>query len=65
ELEPIFRTISTLITCERTVICGDFNAHNKQWGGGMTDKRGRLIEAWANTSTLTILNDGAGTRLNP
>lgn len=55
--------------CKRSrgniIICGDFNAHNQQWGGSRTDTRGRKIEAMATALNLRIINDGSATFCRP
>ena len=59
------KKLTKCIKSKLTIICGDFNAHNELWGGRVTDGRGKWVETMATESTLTILNDGAKTRLNP
>lgn len=39
------------------VMCGDFNAKNKLWGGEVTDWKGHLLNA-ANAVGMVKLNDG-------
>ena len=38
------------------LIIGDFNSHNTDWGYDSTDKDGELVEEWALSLDLTILN---------
>jgi len=47
------------------VLCGDFNAHNTLWGSGATDFNGRVVAEVIQEYDLFLLNDGAGTRLDP
>ncbi|XP_075210185.1 uncharacterized protein LOC142317509 [Lycorma delicatula] len=44
--EETLYELSRLINavCKDVVICGDFNTKNVSWGGGVTDKRGLLLE---------------------
>jgi hypothetical protein len=49
----------------RTILVGDFNAHNTLWGGQQTDPRGQLLEDLAMNSRYTILNTGVCTREEP
>ncbi|XP_075210571.1 uncharacterized protein LOC142317918 [Lycorma delicatula] len=44
--------------CKEVVICGDFNAKNVAWGGGVTDRRGLLLEEVMAGLGLICLNDG-------
>jgi hypothetical protein len=39
-----------------TLICGDFNAHNKGWGSALTDPRGERLADQIELSPLIILN---------
>ena len=49
-----------------TIIAGDLNAHAHVWDPHQPeDALGRHIEDWMLDTTLTCLNDGAPTRLNP
>ncbi|KAH1022015.1 hypothetical protein HUJ04_011488 [Dendroctonus ponderosae] len=40
------------------IICGDFNAKNKQWGGHVTDRRGEVLQDAAESLNLFFLNNG-------
>lgn len=53
------------ITSTPKILVGDLNAHNPSWGSSKTDKRGILIENIIDDNNFVILNNGAGTRLNP
>ena len=44
---------------------GDFNAHNKLWGGTTSDTRGRVIEEFITVQELCLLNDGQFTYTHP
>lgn len=46
------------------IILGDFNSHNIIWGSETTDSRGRLIEEFAHSRDLILLNSGKKTRFN-
>lgn len=46
---------------DRSVVCGDFNAHHILWGSSKTDDRGAALERVLMESNHTILNDGHGT----
>jgi ribonuclease HI len=48
----------------RSIICGDFNAHNTLWGSSKNDKNGKLTEDMLDDYDLVCLNDGSGTRLD-
>lgn len=39
------------------IICGDFNAKHEQWGGQVTDNRGKMLLAAVDATGLTVLND--------
>lgn len=41
------------------VMCGDFNAKNRLWGGPLTDTRGKILFGAASALGLSALNDGA------
>ncbi len=49
----------------KTLICGDFNAHNGLWGSEKTDKNGSIVEEIIDDLNLVCLNTGEGTRLDP
>ena len=54
-----------LPTSSESIVCGDFNAHNKLWDPLQPcDVRGNDIVDWILENDLTILNDGSHTRLN-
>lgn len=40
------------------IVVGDFNAKSPSWNQGPFDRRGRLVEDWAATLNLQLLNDG-------
>lgn len=40
------------------MILGDFNAHNRKWGGTSTDTRGRLLRKWLDLLGLFVMNTG-------
>ena len=46
------------------IICGDFNAHNRLWGGLLSNTSGDVICDFLNDSDLVVLNDDSGTRLD-
>lgn len=47
-----------------TLVCGDFNAHNLEWGSELKNDEGDwLLEAIINNN-LEILNSGEATRIN-
>ena len=46
------------------LICGDLNAKNSTWGSPMNDARGDVIGELLDELNLTVLNTGAGTRIN-
>lgn len=47
------------------VICGDFNAHNEQWGDRQTTRRGIQLEIVTSSLQLQALNDGTETFVRP
>lgn len=57
--------IDEIFKLNKSIICGDFNAHNKLWGSNKTDAWGEIIENKIEENNLVILNDGSGTRHNP
>ena len=63
---PLDLLNSMLDNClEEIIIVGDFNSHNRFWGSKKTDANGKKIEDFIEQNNLVLLNDGAGTRLNP
>ena len=57
---------TSIIPVDRnSIICGDFNGHSELWDSrAKPDDRGELIEDWAITNDLKILNDGSATRFD-
>lgn len=50
----------------KTMVCGDFNAHSALWGSANADKKGEFVERWAAARDLRLLNDGlANTCVRP
>ncbi|XP_025262754.1 uncharacterized protein LOC112637374, partial [Camponotus floridanus] len=48
------------------IIGGDFNAHSVLWGSSHTNRRGALLERWAASGDLRLINkDGAFTCIRP
>lgn len=45
------------------IICGDFNAHHKNWGEPRDDARGRQVNDKVEDNNLVLLNDGKHTRI--
>lgn len=43
---------------KRVVICGDFNARSLTWDPTLTNYRGELVEEWAASCELRLLNIG-------
>lgn len=41
------------------IVAGDFNAKSMAWGSPATDARGEMLEEWALTTGLSILNRGS------
>jgi hypothetical protein len=60
EYQKIFTQIR-----DQFVVCGDFNAHHKLWGGKRNDTEGNHLYNHVIENNVIILNDGTGTRLNP
>ena len=54
-----------LIISDQYVVCGDFNAHHKLWGGRRNDTKGNHLYNHVIENNIVVLNDGTGTRLNP
>lgn len=46
------------------LLLGDFNAHNRLWGSGRTDRRGRIVENVLSSNVICLLNTGAPTHIN-
>jgi len=42
-----------------TIVAGDFNAWSRIWGSRLTNKRGAVLEQWAASLRLHLLNEGA------
>lgn len=40
------------------VVAGDFNAHSRAWGSPITDDRGVVLEDWALSTGVVLLNRG-------
>jgi len=47
------------------ILLGDFNSHSEYWGSATTDARGKTMEKILDDNTITLLNNGEPTRLNP
>jgi len=56
-------TIQNIFQLKRSLIVGDFNAHNKLWGSSKTNERGKIIEEILADKNLVILNTGQATRI--
>ena len=48
---------------KRTILVGDFNAHNKMWGCTETRPRGRLLEEIITENRMVVLNTGQATHI--
>ena len=57
--------IKPLLAINNLICCGDVNAHNRIWGAPQNDARGKKMEEIIVEYHVTVLNTGAGTRLNP
>ncbi|XP_071650764.1 uncharacterized protein [Temnothorax longispinosus] len=42
----------------QVMVAGDFNAKSALWGSPVTDRRGRILECWAASLGLVVLNRG-------
>lgn len=49
---------------QKTVWCGDFNAHSSIWGSAKTDYNGEIIEDMLDWGRLVCINDGSHTRID-
>ena len=58
QLEKIFPS-------KRSLIIGDFNAHNQSWGCTTVNERGKILEEILIEKQLTVLNTGQPTRITP
>src|SRR5688572_21885651 len=58
QLEKIFPS-------KRSLIIGDFNAHNHSWGCTTVNERGKILEEILIEKQLTVLNTGQPTRIPP
>ena len=58
QLERIFPS-------KRSLIIGDFNAHNHSWGCTTVNERGKILEEILIEKQLTVLNTGQPTRIPP
>ena len=47
------------------ILLGDFNSHSEYWGSDITDARGKSIEKILDNDSISLLNNGEPTRLNP
>ena len=57
--------IKPILAINNLICCGDMNAQNKIWGAQHNDARGTKIEEIIEEYHVTVLNAGAGTKLNP
>jgi len=48
---------------KRSIVVGDFNAHNKLWGCSETNNRGIIIEEILTENNLIVLNTGQSTHI--
>ena len=48
----------------KTIITGDFNAHDPLWDDNYSDELGAKIADWADSKKMVILNDGTPTLLH-
>ena len=48
---------------KRSILLGDFNAHNKLWGCSETKRRGRIFEEILTENNLIVLNTGQATHI--
>ena len=46
------------------LLLGDFNAHNKIWGGSTLDNKGEIVEELINNNPISVFNDGSFTYHN-
>ncbi|XP_071652698.1 uncharacterized protein [Temnothorax longispinosus] len=47
-----------LVLPAQVMVAGDFNAKSALWGSPVTDRRGRILECWAASLGLVVLNRG-------
>jgi len=59
-----YQNVFTQIS-DQFIVCGDFNAHHKLWGGRRNDIKGNHLYNHVIENNIVVLNDGTGTRLNP
>ncbi|XP_045541436.1 uncharacterized protein LOC123722921 [Papilio machaon] len=61
DFEDLLSQIGTLVggNSRFVLIAGDFNAKNVAWGCPTTDARGAVLEEWALTEGLCLLNQGS------
>src|SRR5688572_12553658 len=55
--------IQDIFPHKRSILVGDFNAHNKLWGCSETNKRGKIIEEILTENDLVVLNTGQATHI--
>lgn len=63
--DSILNRLTNKIEHNQFLIVGDFNAHNPLWGSEKTDQNGTTVENFIHEKDFVILNDGAGTRIDP
>src|SRR5688572_6751693 len=55
--------IQDIFPHKRSILVGDFNAHNKAWGDSETNKRGKFVEEILTENNLVVLNTGQATHI--
>lgn len=61
DLESLLEEIANYISqlhYKNIIIAGDFNARSIRWNDRITNKRGKLVEAWADQLELRLINEG-------
>lgn len=56
-LDKLEHDINRLIG-NKVLICGDFNSNSEYWSNGITNPKGELVEEWAATHGLILINTG-------
>lgn len=56
-----FGTLFNHFSNQNVLVCGDFNAHNTNWGSSRTDSRGRQLLNFFENKNFVLLNDGSMT----
>ena len=59
EREETMANLTALLNpSSNAIICGDFNARHTTWGDRKTNRKGKLLDNWIDSTNLKIINEG-------